>query len=200
MRRLEVFADVACPFTHVGLRLLRSHRSSVGLAEPVLRVRAWPLDLAGPALAPKVEALRASVAPDLFAGFDPDRFPASTREAMASEAAAYRVSDDLGERFAFAVRDALFERGLDVSDPDVLAAVRAEVGDVPDPTDDDRTAVDADRAEGERRGVDGSPHFFTPRGDFFCPSLDIERAGDGLNVSFDEEGFRRFTEAAFSRG
>ena len=192
MRQIEVFADVACPFTHVGLRLFRSHRRDRGEAEPLLRVRAWPLSLDGHHLAPKVELLRRTVAPDLFAGFSADRFPASTREALASEAAAYGVSADLGERFSFEVREALFERGLDISDPAVLAEIRAAVG-APDPTDDCDAAVDADRAEGERRGVQGSPHFFTDDADFFCPGLEI--AGD--DVSFDQEGFRAFVLSAF---
>ena len=203
MHQLEVFADVACPFTHVGLRLFRRLREERGAAEPLLRVRAWPLEvvndtgLDGSALAPKIEALRAGVAPDLFAGFDPSTFPSSTLEAMASEGAAYGVSADVGERFALAVRDALFERGLDVGDADVLAAVRDEVG-APEPSDDDRAAVRADHEEGRGRGVSGSPHFFTPAGDFFCPSLAIEHPDGGLEVHFDEAGYRRFVDAAFA--
>ena len=54
-----------------------------------------------------------------------------------------------------------------------------------------------DFAEGKRRGVVGSPHFFTADGDFFCPSLDIEHSDDGYEVSFDPVGFNRFVAAAF---
>ena len=41
---IEVFADVVCPFTHVGLRRLVDRRDELG-ASAVLRVRAWPLEL-----------------------------------------------------------------------------------------------------------------------------------------------------------
>jgi HSP20 family molecular chaperone IbpA len=58
--------------------------------------------------------------------------------------------------------------------------------------------VRADHAAGQARGVDGSPHFFTPSGnDFFCPSMDIERTGDSIEVTFDAAGFDRFTAAVF---
>ena len=55
----------------------------------------------------------------------------------------------------------------------------------------------ADLAEGLQRGVDGSPHFFTPDGDFYCPSLAIEHDDEGYEVSFDTAGFRRFVDAVF---
>ena len=202
MKVVEVFADIACPFTHVGLRRFQAYRQEHGTTEPVLRVRSWPLELVngealdGPSLVPKIAALRADVAPDLFAGFDEHHFPATTLPAMAAEAAAYRQGLEVGERFSLAVRDALFEDGLDVSDADVLRRLR-EDHRVPAPTDADRSAVRDDFAEGKRRDVSGSPHFFTAEGDFFCPSLDIEHDADGYEVSFDAVGFQRFVSAAF---
>ena len=42
MQHIEVFADVVCPFTHVGLRRLREERPE-GNATRFL-VRAWPLE------------------------------------------------------------------------------------------------------------------------------------------------------------
>jgi 2-hydroxychromene-2-carboxylate isomerase len=102
-----------------------------------------------------------------------------------------------GEAFSLAVRDALWEHGLDVDDPEVLAELRRGLR-VPDPTDEDEAAVQADLAEGRARGVDGSPHFFTDRGDFFCPSLDIGTEGGRMRVRFDPEEFRRFVVAAFA--
>ena len=51
----------------------------------------------------------------------------------------------------------------------------------------------ADHAEGVRREVIGSPHFFTPSGDFFCPSLDVTHdPTGGLQVRFDPESFETF--------
>jgi hypothetical protein len=152
--------------------------------------------LRGRSLALRVAALRADVAPDLFRGFDRDRFPFSSLLAMASESAAYRQGPAVGERFSLAVRTALFEEGLDIADAGVLRAIRDGLG-VQDPTLDDEAAVYDDYEEGKRRGVAGSPHFFTADGDFFCPSLDIEHRDGDLEIAFDAEGFSRFIAAAF---
>ena len=200
---VEVFADVACPFTHVGLHRLEAYRHQRRRSEPILRVRAWPLELVngaaldGPSLMPKIEALRAGVAPDLFAGFNVDRFPTTTLPAMSAEAAAYRQDLRVGERFSLAVRRALFEDGLDVSDADVLRDLCQRHG-VPQATETDTTAVRNDFAEGKRRGVAGSPHFFTAGGDFFCPSFDIRHDQDGYHVLFDHVGFEQFVAATFT--
>jgi predicted DsbA family dithiol-disulfide isomerase len=202
MELLEVFADVACPFAHAGLARFRAFREERGASRPLLQVRAWPLELVngrpfdGPGLAPKVAALRAGVAPDRFGGFDAGSFPAKSLPAMAAEAAAHRVGAEVGERFSLAVRRALWDEGLDVADPDVLGHLRHELG-VPEPTEDDRRAVLLDHEGGQRRGVRGSPHFFTPAGDFFCPSLVIEHGDEGYDVSFDAGGFDRFVSAVF---
>lgn len=203
MQVLEVFADVSCPFAHAGLQRFRSYRQQLARTEPVLRVRAWPLELVngraldGPSLRPKITALRADVASELFTGFDEHRFPTTTLPAMAAEAAAYRHGVQIGEQLSFAVRRALFEDGLDVSDASVLHALLEHLG-IGEPTDDDRQAVRDDLAEGKRRGVAGSPHFFTADGAFFCPSLDIQHDDDGYEVSFDAAGFQEFVTAVFA--
>lgn len=202
MKVLEVFADVACPFAHVGLARFAAYRRERALSEPILRVRAWPLELVnespfdGLALTPKIDALRADVAPDRFGRFDPHRFPATSLPALVSEAAAYRTGLEHGERFSLAVRRSLFDEGRDVSDSGVLRALRA-AHDIPDPTSADEAAVQADFADGRARGVEGSPHFFTPDGAFFCPSLDIEHDDEGYAVAFDAAGFQRFIAAVF---
>ncbi len=115
---------------------------------------------------------------------------------MAAEAAAYRQGVEVGERFSLAVRHALFEDGLDVSDDEVLKMLYQSTGSS-EPTDGDRSAVWEDLSEGRRRGVVGSPHFFTAKGDFFCPSLDIAHGHNGYEVSFDRAGFERFVAAVF---
>ena len=94
MQTLEVFADVACPFAHAGLARFHAFRVQRGLDAPVLRVRAWPLEIVNGApldpemIAEEVDALRASVAPDLFGSFDPSKFPSTSIPAMALAAAA----------------------------------------------------------------------------------------------------------------
>lgn len=203
MQTLEVFADVSCPFAHAGLARFYDYRRAAGLTEPVLRVRAWPLELvngealSGSALAPKIAALRAGVADDRFGGFEPSTFPTTSLPAMISEAAAYRTNPAVGEQFSLAVRSALFDHGADVSNPDVLRRLRDECG-ADEPTTVDDAAVRGDLADGRERGVDGSPHFFTADGDFFCPSLRIEHDESGYEVSFDRAGFERFIGAVFS--
>ena len=202
MKLLEVFADVACPFTHVGFVRFDAYRLARGTAEPILSIRAWPLEsvngqaLDGPSLVPKIRAIQGGVAPELFTGFDPGGFPATTTPALAAAAAAYRQSPEVGERFSLAVRWALFEDGLDVSDDGVLQTLRDAQG-VAEPTNADRASVHEDFLEGQRRGVVGTPHFFTADGGFFCPSLDIRHDDDGYDVSFDTVAFHRFVSAVF---
>src|SRR5262245_27310318 len=98
MSRIEVYADIVCPFTHVGLRRLSEARHQRGVARP-LRVRAWPLEwingapLGADLLAREVEALRAQVAPGMFTGFDASVFPLTSIPALGLAAAGYAVND-----------------------------------------------------------------------------------------------------------
>ena len=216
---IEVFADVGCPFTHVGLRRLVGARAERGRGDVALRVRAWPLELVNGApldpacIAEEVDDLRRQLVPDLFVGFRADRFPRTSLPAFVLAADAYAVDLATGEAVSLAVRDALFEEGRDVADPAVLAAI-AEAHGLP--TAAARSDADrhderpghaaghpgplADLAEGRRRGVVGSPHFFTPGGDFFCPALDIARVDGHLRITADPAGFDAFLAACFDAG
>jgi 2-hydroxychromene-2-carboxylate isomerase len=202
MSEIAAFADVSCPFAYVGLTRILAYRSTIEGPVPAVRVRAWPLErvngapLSGPALAPKIEALRRAIAPDLFTGFAPEQFPMTSLPALAAEAAAYRDGLQAGNTFSLAVRGALFEEGLDIGDPGVVNAVVARAGS-PTPTDEDYAAVERDHLDGVALGVRGSPHFFTPSGDFFCPTLEIHHHEDGYDIEFDEAGFDAFIAAAF---
>lgn len=197
---IEVFADVSCPFAHVALRRLISARNDRGSQRPRVRVRAWPLELVngtpmtGPGVAPKVAALRATVAPDLFAGFDPDHFPATTLPLLAAEAAAHRLGPDVGERFSLRVREILFDDGVDPTGDGVVDGLLRDHGIDPDAVDPAQPT--ADHAEGTARGVRGSPHFFAADSDWFCPSLHISHDGDVFDIEFDEAGFAAFAAAA----
>jgi predicted DsbA family dithiol-disulfide isomerase len=202
---IEVFADVSCPFTHVGLRRLVARRADLGREETVLSVRAWPLELvnqqplAPDFVAEEVEELRRQVAPDLFAGFDPDRFPSTFLPALALAAAGRRHGPRVGERVGLALRHALFEEGRDIGDHGVLAELAAEHG-VGMPTGEDDDSVRADWEEGKRRGVVGSPHYFVGGLDFFCPSLDVGRVDGHLRVKADVEAFEAFLATCFPGG
>jgi len=201
-RVVTVYADVVCPFTHVGLRRLVEHRRRTGREDVRLHVRAWPLEIVNgrpldPALvAEEIEALRARVASDLFVGFDPARFPSTSAPAFALAAAAYRRDLTTGEQVSLALRDALFEDGEDIADPSVLDAIAApfeiHVEDV------DVASVERDRADGLARGVIGSPHFFTADGSAFCPSLEIARDERGALRIETATGVEDFLTACFA--
>jgi SAM-dependent methyltransferase len=201
---VEVFADVGCPFTHLGLRRFVEARRRTGRPDVVLHVRAWPLQLvngrpldAGK-MAEQVDVLRSGIAPQDFVGFRREAFPASTLPAMALAAAAYEEGVEVGEAVSLELRDLLFEQGRDLGDPAVLAALAAEHGVAFDPPSA-VAMVRADHRDGVERGVIGSPHFFTPGGSFFCPALDISRDDSGaLQVEVDEGGFEAFLGACFS--
>jgi predicted DsbA family dithiol-disulfide isomerase len=200
---VEVFADVGCPFTHVGLRRFVERRAAAGRDDIRLWVRSWPLEVVNGApldlafVAEEISEIRAAVAPDLFAGFDPARFPRSTLPALAVAAAAYRRDLVTGERVSLRLRNLLFEEGVDVSRSDVLARVVREFALEVDLST--HTEVLAEHAAGARRGVVGSPHFFTPAGGFFCPALDVRRDAEGhLRVTADPERFESFVEACLA--
>ncbi len=202
---IEVFADIWCPFAHVGLRAIEEQRARAVRSDVVIRVRAWPLELVnGAPLDPGVTEehandLRNQVAPDLFAHLDVDRFPTSTLEALALANRAYRSDLGLGERVSFALRDALFEEGRDISDPATLEYLAHDLG-VAMPDETDLAAVVADWDEGRRRGVRGSPHFFCDDTDVFCPSLDITKdPAEGLSIVRDVSRLTAFVERCLAR-
>ncbi|MFT3855079.1 MAG: DsbA family protein [Ilumatobacteraceae bacterium] len=197
MKVVEVFADVVCPFTHVGLHRFVDRLVATG-ADVAVRVRAWPLELVNGApldpamVAEKVAVLRCSVAPDLFAGFDPARWPSTSLPALALVAAAYRVDDVTGLRASLLVRDVLFEDDADITDPAVLAAIAAALG-VDDPSSGEADVL-ADWRDGRARGVQGSPHFFVDGEGFFCPALHIEHVDGHLVVRPDPGSFDAFVD------
>jgi predicted DsbA family dithiol-disulfide isomerase len=199
---IEVFADVICPFAHVSLCRLRTRREDVGRDDIRFVVRAWPLEIVNgepfdaEKIAEEIAVLRDSVAPDLFTGFDPSAYPASSLPALALTAAGYAAHAAIGERIAFELRELLFERATDIGDLDVLAGIADRHG-LSRQAVDDLDRVHADLVEGRRRGVIGSPHYFVEGRDLFCPSLDVASPAGRLQVRFDVEHFEAFAETAF---
>jgi predicted DsbA family dithiol-disulfide isomerase len=192
---VEVFADITCPFTHVGLKRVIEHVAEIDHPIDVI-VRAWPLEwVNGTALDAAAVVMKAGVLHDQlgvndFTGLREDRWPSTTIPALELAAAAYAIDAATGLAVSVALREAVFEEGRDVSDPDVLAEIAAahrvterEVGN----------AVRADYDNGLARGVSGSPHFWVGSDDFFCPSLDIGHDADNhLTARFDPEGLAQF--------
>jgi predicted DsbA family dithiol-disulfide isomerase len=204
METLEVWADLWCPFANVGLRAAKQACAELGHPEVVLVVRAWPLELVnGEPMDPgraaaNAAALRAQVSPELFGGVDPERFPSTTLPALALVHAAGRVDPSLGELVGFALRDALFEEGLDLADPAVLAELGARFG-LPPVDEQDVAGVLADYEEGRARGVIGSPHFFCDHADHFCPSLEITSTESGRSIRRQQAELRGFLERCLGR-
>ncbi len=202
---LEVFADIWCPFAHVGLRAAKAVRDERNSTRVPILIRAWPLELVngvamdGARTADHVRELREQVAPSMFVGFDKSRFPSTSLPALALAARAYEVSHEIGEAMSFALRDALFERGEDISDPDVLAGL-ARHYDVAFETQIGLDAVYEDWRAGQSRGVKGSPHFFCANTDAFCPALDIERDDAGrISLRLRSSELEAFLDACFER-
>ncbi|MGI9576723.1 MAG: DsbA family oxidoreductase [Microthrixaceae bacterium] len=201
---VEVFADVGCPFAHVGLLRFVAARTERG-SEATLVVRAWPLEvvngqpLDAAFIAEEIVEIRPQIPHDLFAGFDPDSFPSTSIPAMALASASCAKDPHLGELVSLELRHLLFELGSDVADPEVLTQVAERYGIDFDPADGEANtaAVMAEHARGQELGVVGSPHFFTADGGFFCPALDVGRGPAGrLRVNADIEGFEQFLAAA----
>ena len=204
MRVIEVFADVACPFTHMGLRRLAAERDARGRRDVIIHVRAWPLELVNGQpfdpefLATEITAMRASVAPDLFVGFDPATFPRTTLLALGLSAAAYRRDYSTGEHVALALRDELFERGTDISSPSALATIAQRFEMVVPDLAEERDAIIADWNDGRSRGVVGSPYFFVAGEGFFCPTLTINHDDSGFKVAIDEPALAAFLAVCFA--
>lgn len=198
---IEVFADVWCPFAHLGLRIIAATRHELGHADVPLRVRPWPLELVnGTPMDPAatrhhVDDLRAQVAPDVFADLAEAPFPITSLPALALVERAYASSIAVGEQASFAVRDAMFERGLDISNVDVLSVIAGELG-VSMPDEHDAAAVIESWHEGQRRGVRGSPHVFCGASESFCPSLAIARDAGHLRIDVDRSALEQFLRSA----
>lgn len=199
---LEVFADIWCPFAHVGLRVVLAERDRRGRNEVPVLVRSWPLELVNGApmnperTAEHVHHLREQLVPELFAGFDPTHFPITTLPALALVHRAYRVSGQLGETASVEVRNELFELGRNIADASVLDALARRLG-IPAPEETDNQGVVDDWEEGKHRRVIGSPHFFRGEHAAFCPSLHIERDPEhGMAISLDPAKLYAFLDVA----
>jgi predicted DsbA family dithiol-disulfide isomerase len=196
--RLDVFADITCPFTHVGLRrVVEELRMIDAEVEVDVVVRAWPLEwvngapLEADAVEAKIAALREQLGTTDFAGFRASSWPTTTIPALNLAAAAFAVDSSTGLAVSLAIRDALFEEGSDVGDPDVLATIADRFG-LDRPGIDVDPRVTADYEEGQRRGVRGSPDFWVGDEEFFCPALTLGHDDAGLTAAFDVEGLERF--------
>ena len=197
MQTIEVYADITCPFTHVGLKRVVHHVREMSAPAEVI-VRAWPLEwvngapLAVEAVLDKARALSEQLGVDDFAGLRADAWPSTTIPALNLAASAYGRDAATGLAVSLELRARLFEAGDDIGDPGVLADIAAAHG-LRAPTDATSEAVQADYDGGRERGVKGSPHFFVASDDFFCPALDLGHDSEGhLTARFDADMLAQF--------
>jgi predicted DsbA family dithiol-disulfide isomerase len=204
---IDVFAEMACPFTHAGLHRLQALLAERGM--PVsFRIHAWPLEwVNGRPLDPElvgheIDALRAQLDLDLFKGYAPEVLPRTSIPAFGLAAAAYDVDEATGTAVSLRLRHSLFEEGRDLTDPAVLATIGAELDVAPPSEAAARAAVERDHAAGRARGVVGSPHFFVGDRGWFCPLLQITKLADGtLRVRIDQHATDEFlTEVVAAAG
>lgn len=120
--------------------------------------------------------------------------------AFALTAAADRTGDPaLIEEVGMALRDAVFEDGVDIGEADAVAALADSFDLWPLDSAATTSAVRADWDKGKARGVIGSPHFFTADGgSWFCPGLDISRDSRGDFVVAWKKGTEEFVERVFA--
>jgi predicted DsbA family dithiol-disulfide isomerase len=203
-RTIEVYADIACPFTHVGLRRFVATRKKRG-SQRRLHIHAWPLEfengkpLDRELVAREVAALRASVAPDLFKGFENGAWPSTSVPAFGLAAVAYELDERVGEAVSLALRDALFEDGLDIAAPETLEDIGRRFGVLVPDIASSSDAARADWARGHRLGVKGSPHFFVDGRDWFCPGLIIEHDEHGFAIRSAGKRAEEFLAAALNQ-
>jgi predicted DsbA family dithiol-disulfide isomerase len=196
---VEVFADINCPFTQVGLKRV-SRELAESAPEIRIHVRAWPLewvngevlDVAGVQI--KAKRLTEQLNVNDFAGFDPTQWPTTTIPALNLAAAAYDRDMAAGLEVSLDIRAALFERGQNVGDPEVLAALASKHDLAAPPTEPVQSVLD-DYAEGKLLPVKGSPHFWAKGGEVFCPSLDLGHDEEGqLTALFATNGLSEFID------
>ena len=174
MSRIEVFADIVCPFTHVGLRRLSEARRGRGRRRRYVcehgrssgsTALRWTQIWSPTRSTRCARKSRPTCSPASMRR----RFPTSI-PAFGLAAAAYAVDDLTGEVVSLALRDALFERGKDISDDDVLWEIGQPFGVEPLARSVAESAIRTDWERGKARDVQGSPHFFVGDRGWFCPS------------------------------
>ncbi len=201
MPKIEIYADVVCPFAYVGLTRLMAKRASLGRDDVHLQIRSWPLELVNSApvdgtfIGHEIDEIAPQIAPDLFKDFRAATFPASSVPSLALTAAAYDIDDQTGENVAMAVRRALFENGQDVSNTTVLQEIAEEHGLTSLGT---KEQVLVEYARGQERGAVGSPHFFIDDNSQFCPVLDISKVDGHLKVNVDQPAMDELINRCFA--
>jgi predicted DsbA family dithiol-disulfide isomerase len=195
--RLDVWADIACPWCYIGTRHLDSaleHERAEG-REVLVRHRPFELQPAmppeglparafmearfgGPEVVDGMIANVAEIGRSVGIEFDFDAMPKTPNTRLAHAAVLSYDGDERQRAVLLRLYAAYFEQGLDITDREVLAAAIAEVtGEAPHevhPRLDDHAPLDADLHVARQLGVDAVPLFVADGG---------EPDDDGLGLS-----------------
>ncbi len=187
---IEVFADITCPFAHVGLKQVVRHVADMDRPVDIV-VRAWPMEwvngapLEADAIVVEAQALEQQLGVHDFSGLRADRWPATSIPALNLAASAYERDAGTGLAVSLELRAALFEHGVDIADYGALGLIAA-AHHLALPGTESSDLVQGDYDDGKARGVQGSPHFFVGTDGFFCPALDLGHDAQGhLTARFD---------------
>ncbi len=127
MTEIEVFADVGCPFAHMGLSMLvdeRARRESVRRETPgpglATGDRQWQTGSKRGRRRKGRSAAASQLGTGRFHDFDGSAYASTFLPAMELTAAAFEADPRIGEAVALEVRDLTFEQSVDVADSAVL--------------------------------------------------------------------------------
>ena len=175
MATITVWSDLTCPWAYVAAVRLHRTRDRLQAADLDFEFRALPYELTdqpmpGEARVRNEVAALAQVETSLFSSYDGPGWPGSTLPAFEAQKWAYRLSQDIGERFDLALRRALFLHSRNIADRRHLQEVARAEGLDPDhlgealDTAAHRKEVVADARDAEALGVGGSPQIDLPDG------------------------------------
>ena len=193
-RTIAIYADIACPWSHVAVHRLHRTRSRLGLEEEVLfDLRPFPLEVFNSRATPK-RTLDAEV--PVAGGLEPGAgwkmwdgpeydYPVSTLLALEAVQAAKAQGLEASAQLDRGLRTAFFAESRNVALRHVVLAV-AEACELVDAgalrARLDRGSARAqvlDGATAPERGVKGSPHLFLPDGtDAHNPGIEHHWEGE----------------------
>ncbi len=197
--RLDVWADIACPWCYIGTRHLDTVLAQEEAEGRQVDVRHRPFELQ-PTMPPQGVPYKAFAeatfgGPEVVAGmidrvaevgrgvgieFDFDAMPKAPNTRLAHAAVLSYDGDPRQRDVLLRLYAAYFEQGLDITDREVLAAAIAEVtGEAVaeiHPRLDDHAPLDADLRVARELGVDAVPLFVADAGDASDEPLGLSAA------------------------
>lgn len=210
--RLDMWADIACPWCFIGQTRLNNVLESERAAGRAIEVRHRPYQL-NPALPPEGLPMRShyeevfggaervdeafsrteSVAAEVGLAIDHSRMPKAANTRFAHSVVLSYDGDPRQRAVLLAMYSAYFEKGLDITEPEVCYAVAADAsGDTADEVEArvsafDLARLDASFALGRELGVTAVPTFVADAGDDVDPAYGLSPAAVAVQGAQPEE-------------